>query len=69
MRAQFICSVCNEAVMNALFKIDDNKLTFSKAVEVAAETEDAAKAAKETVHGSKATATPTPTFKVNNKKA
>ena len=35
------------------FKVKDNDLTFSCAVEIAVETEDAAKVAKETVHDSK----------------
>ena len=51
MHTWFICSVGNEVVLKALFKIGDDELTFCKAVEVAAETEDAAKAAKETVYG------------------
>ena len=50
----FICSINNEAVLKALFKVK-NKLTFSRAVEIAVKTEDAAKVAKETVYGSKPT--------------
>ena len=53
MRTRFICSVGNEAVLKAIFKIPDDQLTFTKAVEVAQENEDAAKVAKETVYGSK----------------
>ena len=64
LRTHFICSVGNEAVLKALFKLSDDKLTFQRAVKVAAETEDAAKVAKETVHGAKATAA-TPVFKVS----
>ena len=55
LRTKFICSIGNEAVLKALFKIKDDELTFSRAVEVTLETEDAAKAAKETVHGPQAT--------------
>lgn len=53
LRTRFICSINNEAVLKALFKVKDNDLTFSRAVEIAIETEDAAKVAKETVYGSK----------------
>ena len=55
MRTRFICSVSNEAVLKALFKVKDDQLTFVKAIEVAIETEDAAKVAKETVHGQSST--------------
>ncbi|XP_045117643.1 uncharacterized protein K02A2.6-like [Portunus trituberculatus] len=63
MRTRFICSVDNEAILKTLFRMSDDDLTFSKAVEVAMETEDAAKVAKETVHGSKASTT-TPVLKL-----
>ena len=53
LRQRFICSVKNEAVLKALFKIKDNDLNFATAVKIAIETEDAAKVAKETVYGSK----------------
>ena len=53
LRQRFICSVNNEAVLKALFKIKDDELNFARAVQVAIETEDAAKVAKETVYGSK----------------
>ena len=53
LRQRFICSVNNEAVLKALFKIKDEELTFAKAVKIAIETEDAAKVAKETVYGPK----------------
>ena len=53
MRTRFICSVGNEAGLKMLFKEDDDKLTFTKAVESACETEDAAQGAKETIYGSK----------------
>ena len=54
LRQRFICSVNNETVLEALFKVKDTELTFARAVEVAIETEDAARAAKETVYDSKA---------------
>lgn len=52
LRTKFICSIQNEAVLKALFKVDGDKLTFAKAIEIASETEEAAKVAKETAHGS-----------------
>ena len=52
LRTRFICSINNEAVLKALFKIKADELTFARAIEVATETEDAAKVAKETVFGS-----------------
>ena len=55
LRTLFICSINNEAVLKTLFKVKDDELTFSRAVEIAVETEDAAKVAKETVYGSKPT--------------
>jgi len=51
LRQRFICSVNNEAVLKALFKIKEDELTFAKAVRTAVETEDAAKVAKETIYG------------------
>ena len=53
MRTRFICSVGNEAVLKAIFKVPDKELTFAKAIDVAQETEDAARVAKETVYGSR----------------
>ena len=53
MRTRFMYSVDNEAVLKALFKIKDDELSFSKAIEVAMDIEDAAKCAKETVYGEK----------------
>ena len=53
MRTRFICAVNKEAVLKALFKINDDELTFTRAIQVAVETEDAAKVAKETVYGAK----------------
>ena len=54
LRQRFICSVNNEAVLKALFKVKDTDLTFARAVQVAIETEDAARVAKETVYSFKA---------------
>ena len=51
LRTRFVCSINNEAVLKALFKVKDNDLTFNKAIEIAMETEDAAKVAKETDMG------------------
>ena len=56
-----MCCVNNEAVLKALFKIKSDELTFTRAVEVATETEDAAKVARETVQG---TENSDPKFKV-----
>ena len=63
LRQRFICSVNNEAVLKALFKVKIDDLTFAKAVQTAIEVEDAAKVAKETVHGSK----PKPVHKMQQK--
>ena len=46
LRTRFICSVNNEAVLKALFKVKSDELTFSRAIEIALETEDAAKSQK-----------------------
>ena len=51
MRTRFICSVNNEAILKSLFKYKDDELTFSKAIQIGIETEEAAKVAKETVYG------------------
>ena len=48
MLYRFVWSVGNEAVLKALFKDKDDELTFKKVVDVAIETKDTAKAAKET---------------------
>lgn len=49
MRTRFMCSINNEAVPKALFKVKDGKLTFTKALQIAQEIEEAAQVAKETV--------------------
>ena len=68
MRTRFIGAIKNEAVLKAVFKLRDDELTFSKAVEVAQEIEEAAKVAKETVHGSIDFPSTTPVFRVGDKK-
>jgi len=50
---RFICSVNNEAVLKALFKMKADELDFATAIQVAIQMEDATKVAKETVHGPK----------------
>ena len=64
LHQRFICSVNNEAVLKAFFKIKDTDLTFARAFEVAIETEDAARVVKETIYGSKAR----PVIKVHQNK-
>jgi len=53
LRTRFICSVNNEAVLKALFNMKADELDFTTAIQVAIQTEDAAKVAKETVYGPK----------------
>ena len=60
LRTKFICSVDNEAVLKTLFKLKDDELKFSNAIRVAQEVEEAAKVAKETVHGQPSTSVPSP---------
>ena len=55
LRTKFICSVDNEAVLKTLFKLKNDELKFSNAIRVAQEVEEAAKVAKETVHGQPST--------------
>ena len=55
LRTKFICSVDNEAILKTLFKLKDDELKFSNAIRVAQEVEEAAKVAKETVHGQPST--------------
>ena len=40
LRTRFICSINNEAVLKALFKINTDELTFTRAIKVATKTED-----------------------------
>ena len=51
LRTHFICSIKNEAVLKVLFKCKNEDLTFARAVEIATETEEAAKVAKKTAVG------------------
>ena len=55
LQTKFICSVDNKAVLKTLFKLKDDELKFSNAIRVAQEVEEAAKVAKETVHGQPST--------------
>ena len=67
LRTKFICSIGNEAVLKSLFKIKDDDFMFTKAVEVTMETEDAAKASKETVHDPHASGSNTLIFRGDQK--
>ena len=51
MRTRFMCSVKNESVLKSLFKMKDDELTFARAIEIAMQTEDAARVAKDTASG------------------
>ena len=53
MRSRFTCSVNNKAVLRAVFKKQGQDLTFAKAIQIAIQTEDAAKVAKETAYNAK----------------
>ena len=44
MRTCFICAINNEAILKSVFREKEEKLTFAKAVEIAAEVEETAKA-------------------------
>ena len=50
LRVRFICSINNETVLKALFKVKDDEIIFFRAVEIAIKTEDATNVAKETVY-------------------
>ena len=50
MRTCFICAINNEAVMKYVFREPEEKLTFSKAVDITTEVEEAAKTAKAQVY-------------------
>nr|XP_026695390.1 uncharacterized protein LOC113475420 [Ciona intestinalis] len=54
LRTRFICSISNEAVLKPIFKVNADELTFTRAVEIATQAEEAAKVAKETVYGTRA---------------
>ena len=68
LRTKFICSVDNEAVLKTLFKLKDDELKFSNAIRVAQEVEEAAKVAKETVHGQPSTSVITQSPKLPKRK-
>ncbi|ELU12747.1 hypothetical protein CAPTEDRAFT_221157 [Capitella teleta] len=53
INSYFICSVSYEAFLEALFRVKVRDLDFTRAIEIAIETEDAAKVAWETAHGSR----------------
>ena len=63
-----ICSVDNETVLKTLFKLKDDELKFSNAIRVAQEVEEAAKVAKETVHGQPSTSLQSPKFPKRKKR-
>ena len=48
MRTRFLCSISNEAVLKAVFKVED-ELMFAQTIQIATEPEEAAEVAKETV--------------------
>ena len=52
LHTRFMCSVGKEAILKALFKVNDEELTFAKAIAIAVESEETAKVARETVYGS-----------------
>ena len=45
MRTRFLCSISNEAVLKALFKVED-ELIFARAIRIATKPEEAAEVAK-----------------------
>ncbi|GFO19342.1 transposon tf2-6 polyprotein [Plakobranchus ocellatus] len=49
MRTRFACSIHNEVIIKALFKSEDDELTFTSAIEIAAEVEEVTRVAKETL--------------------
>ena len=54
-------------MLKALFKVKDDELDFSRAIEIATETEDAAKVAKDTVYGARAKSVHKVTLRPSNK--
>ena len=50
MRTCFICAINNEAVLKSVFREPEEKLTFSKAVDIATEVEEAVITAKAQVY-------------------
>ena len=53
MCTRFICSVNKEAVLKPVFKEQGQDLTFAKTIQIAIQTEDATKVAKETAYNAK----------------
>jgi transposase InsO family protein len=68
LRTRFICSVNNEAVLKALFRVKDDELDFAKAIAIAIQTEEAAKVAKETVYANRPSPSPSAILQVKGKK-
>ena len=64
MRTCFLCAIKDEAILKAVFKVKEDELTFSEAISVASEVEDATRVAKGTVYGS-----PDEVHRINNKNA
>ena len=52
-RTRFICSINNEAVLKAIFKLNDDEVNFEKAIDIAVKVEESAKVTKAQVYGSK----------------
>ena len=52
-RTRFICSINNEAVLEAIFKFNDDEVNFEKVIQIAVNVEEYAKVAKAQVYGSK----------------
>ena len=53
-RTRFKCSISKEAVLKAIFKLNDDEVNFEKAIDTAVNVEESAKVAKAQVYGSKA---------------
>ena len=52
-RTRFICSINNEAVLKAIFKLNDDEVNFDKAIDISVNVEESAKVTKAQVYGSK----------------
>ena len=63
MRTCFICAINNEAVLKSVFREPEEKLTCSKAVNIATEVEEGAKTAKAQVYSK-----PEEVYKIQTKK-
>ena len=51
MRTCFVCSVNNEAIFKAIFRIKEDQLSFAKAIQVATQVEDDMKVPKDIIYG------------------